>query len=153
MEKKYCCLCNTDMEQDENKERQEWFFPTDGFERWYCSKCSEKAESIEREYIDRANNLRAKHEYYNPLDLIMMVENLYVNRNTNLGVYFDMKNNEEYIKAEEVDEEIIKAINTVRDYCRTHEEFEDCRECVLGDGIHDCGCSSPFMWKIRKRGK
>ena len=81
-----------------------------------------------------------------------MVENLYVNRNTNLGIYFDMKNNEEYIKAEEADEEIIKAINIVRDYCRTHEEFEDCRKCVLGDGIHNCGCSSPFMSKIRKRG-
>ena len=79
-EKKYCCLCNADMNDDKNKEKQEWFFPTDGFERWYCSKCSEKAESIEREYIDRANNLRAKHEYYNPIDLIMMVESLYVNR-------------------------------------------------------------------------
>lgn len=89
MEKKYCCLCNVDMEEDENKERQEWFSPTDGFERWYCSKCSEKAVSIEREYIDRANNLRAKHEYYNPIDLIMMVESLYVNRNTNLGIHFD----------------------------------------------------------------
>ena len=36
------------MEEDENKERQEWFSPTDDFERWYCSKCSEKAESIKK---------------------------------------------------------------------------------------------------------
>ena len=61
-EKKYCCLCNADMEEDENKEMQEWFFPTDGFKRWYCSKCSEKAKSIEEEYIKRVNNLREKHE-------------------------------------------------------------------------------------------
>ncbi len=88
-DKKYCCLCNADMEEDENKEKQEWFSTTDGFERWYCSKCSEKAESIEREYIERTNNLRAKHEYYNPLDLIMMVESLYTQRNFNLGVHFD----------------------------------------------------------------
>ena len=88
-EKKYCCLCNADMEEDENKEMQEWFFPTDGFKRWYCSKCSEKAKSIEEEYIKRANNLREKHEYYNPLNLIMMVENLHIHRNTNIGIHFD----------------------------------------------------------------
>ena len=88
-ENKYCCLCNADMEEDENKEMQEWFFPTDGFKRWYCSKCSEKAKSIEEEYIKRANNLREKHEYYNPLNLIMMVENLHIHRNTNIGIHFD----------------------------------------------------------------
>lgn len=88
-EKKYCCLCNADMEQDENKEKQEWFSPTDGFERWYCSKCSEKAKSIETEYIERANNLRKKHEYYKPIDLVMMVESLYAQRNSNLGIHFD----------------------------------------------------------------
>ena len=79
-EKKYCCLCNSDMDGDESKEKQEWFSPLDGFTRWYCSKCSEKAISIEEEYIKRANNLRKKHEYYNPLDLIMTVENLHIHR-------------------------------------------------------------------------
>lgn len=88
-EKKYCCLCNSDMDEDDSKEKQEWFSPLDGFERWYCSKCSEKAMLIEKEYIKRANNLRAKHEYYNPLDLIMMVESLHIHRNTNLGIHFD----------------------------------------------------------------
>nr|DAQ99711.1 MAG TPA: hypothetical protein [Caudoviricetes sp.] len=57
----------------------------------------------------------------------------------------------EYIPPESVDENIIKAINTVKEYCRTHEEYEDCRICVLGDGIHNCGCSSPYLWDIRKK--
>ena len=52
----------------------------------------------------------------------------------------------EYIEPEE----IMKAINTAIDYCRTYEEFEDCRICVLGDGIHKCGCTSPFLWKNKK---
>lgn len=64
-----------------------------------------------------------------------------------------MENNEEYIKAEEVSEEIIKAINTVRDYCRTHEEYEDCNRCVLGYGSRNRSCSSPWLWQIRKRGE
>lgn len=56
----------------------------------------------------------------------------------------------EYIPPESVDENIIKAINTVKEYCKTHAEYEDCRICVLGDGIHNCGCSSPYLWSIRK---
>lgn len=55
----------------------------------------------------------------------------------------------EHIKPEKVSEDLIAAINKVIDYCREHEEFEDCRYCVLGDGIHNCGCSSPWLWKIR----
>ena len=57
----------------------------------------------------------------------------------------------EYIEPEEVSEEIIKALNTVKEYCKTHAEFEDCRHCVIGDGIHNCGCSSPWLWEIRQR--
>ena len=56
----------------------------------------------------------------------------------------------EYIPPESVDENIIKAINTVKEYCKTHAEYEDCRRCVFGDGIHNCGCSSPYLWGIRK---
>lgn len=56
----------------------------------------------------------------------------------------------EYIPPESVDENIIKAINTVKEYCKTHAEYEDCRICVLGDGIYNCGCSSPYLWDIRK---
>ena len=57
----------------------------------------------------------------------------------------------EYIKPEKVSEEVINAINIVKEYCKSHEEFEDCRHCVLGDGIHNCGCSSPWLWNIRKQ--
>ena len=39
----------------------------------------------------------------------------------------------EYIEPESINEEIINAINIVKEYCRTHEEYEDCRRCVLGD--------------------
>ena len=56
----------------------------------------------------------------------------------------------EYIEPEKVSEEVINAINIVKEYCKSHEEFEDCRRCVLGDGIHNCGCSSPWVWDIRK---
>lgn len=56
----------------------------------------------------------------------------------------------EYIEPEKVGEEIIKALNTVKEYCKTHAEFEDCRHCVIGDGIHNCGCSSPWLWEIRQ---
>ena len=56
----------------------------------------------------------------------------------------------EYSPPESVDENIIKAINTVKEYCKTLAEYEDCRRCVLGDGIHNCGCSSPYLWSIRK---
>ena len=56
----------------------------------------------------------------------------------------------EYTSSESVDERIIKAINTVKEYCKTHAEYEDCRRCVLGDGIHNCGCSSLYLWSIRK---
>ena len=35
----------------------------------------------------------------------------------------------EYIEPESINEEIINAINTVKEYCRTHEEYEDCRRC------------------------
>lgn len=56
----------------------------------------------------------------------------------------------EYIPPESVDENIIKVINTVKEYCKTHAEYEDCRICVLGDGIYNCGCSSPYLWDIRK---
>ena len=54
------------------------------------------------------------------------------------------------IEPEAINEEIINAINTVKAYCRTHEEYEDCRRCVLGDGINTCGCRSPYLWDIRK---
>ena len=57
----------------------------------------------------------------------------------------------EYIEPESINEEIINAINIVKEYCRTHEEYEDCRRFVLGDGIHNCGCSSPYLWSIRKK--
>ena len=57
----------------------------------------------------------------------------------------------EYIEPEEVSEEIINALKIVREYCSSHEEFEDCRRCVIGDGFHNCGCSSPFLWKIRNK--
>ena len=57
----------------------------------------------------------------------------------------------EYIEPESINEEIINAINIVKEYCSTHEEYEDCRRCVLGDGIHNCGCSSPYLWNIRKK--
>lgn len=56
----------------------------------------------------------------------------------------------EYIEPESINEEIINAIKTVKEYCRTHEEYEDCRRCVLGDGIN-CGCSNPYLWDIRKK--
>ena len=56
----------------------------------------------------------------------------------------------EYIEPEKVSEEVINAINIVKEYCKSHEDFEDCRHCVLGDGIHNCGCSSPWLWNIRK---
>lgn len=56
----------------------------------------------------------------------------------------------EYIEPEKVSEEVINAINIVKEYCISHEEFEDCRHCVLGDGINNCGCSSPWLWDIRK---
>ena len=54
------------------------------------------------------------------------------------------------IEPESINEEIINAINTVKEYCRAHEEYEDCRRCVLGDGIN-CGCSNPYLWDIRKK--
>lgn len=57
----------------------------------------------------------------------------------------------EYIEPESINKEIINAINTVKEYCRIHEKYEDCRRCVLGDGIHNCGCSSPYLWSIRKK--
>lgn len=53
----------------------------------------------------------------------------------------------EYIEPESINEEIINAINTVKEYCRAHKEYEDCRRCVLGDGIN-CGCSHPYLWDI-----
>ena len=56
----------------------------------------------------------------------------------------------EYIEPEKVSEEVINAINIVKEYCKSHEDFEDCRHCVLGDGIHNFGCSSPWLWDIRK---
>ena len=56
----------------------------------------------------------------------------------------------EYIEPEKVSEEVINAINIVKGYCKSHEEFKDCRYCVLGDGIHNCSCSSPWLWDIRK---
>ena len=55
-----------------------------------------------------------------------------------------------YIEPEKVSEEVINAINIVKEYCESHEEFKDCRHCVLGDGIHNCSCSSPWLWDIRK---
>ena len=57
----------------------------------------------------------------------------------------------EYIEPESINEEIINVINAFKEYCRTHKEYEDCRRCVLGDGIHNCGCSSPYLWDIRKK--
>lgn len=56
----------------------------------------------------------------------------------------------EYVPPESVDENIIKTISTVKEYCKTHAEYEDCRGCVLGGGIHNCGCSSSYLWDIRK---
>ena len=56
----------------------------------------------------------------------------------------------ECVPPEPVDEDIIKAINIIKEYCETHEEYEDCTRCILGDGIHRCACSSPYLWKIRK---
>ena len=56
----------------------------------------------------------------------------------------------EYIEPEPINAEIINAINIVKEYCKAHEEYEDCRRCVLGDGIN-CGCSSPYLWDIRKK--
>ncbi len=56
----------------------------------------------------------------------------------------------EYIEPENISEDVLKAINTVKEYCKTHEQYEDCRRCVLGDGIYNCGCSSPYLWNIRK---
>ena len=57
----------------------------------------------------------------------------------------------EYIEPESINEDIINAINTVKEYRSEHEEYEDCRRCVHGDGIHNCGCSSPYLWSIRKK--
>lgn len=37
----------------------------------------------------------------------------------------------EYIEPESINEDIINAINTVKEYCSAHEEYEDCRRCVL----------------------
>lgn len=39
----------------------------------------------------------------------------------------------EYIEPESINEDIINAINTVKEYCSAHEEYEDCRRCVLGE--------------------
>ena len=55
-----------------------------------------------------------------------------------------------FLYLQKVSEEVINAINIVKEYCKSHEEFEDCRHCVLGDGVHNCGCSSPWVWDIRK---
>ena len=66
------------------------------------------------------------------------------------GGNFLIAKEREYIKPEKVSEEVINAINIVKEYCKSHEDFEDCRHCVLGDGIHNCGCSSPWLWNIRK---
>lgn len=38
----------------------------------------------------------------------------------------------DYIEPESINEEIINAINTVKEYCRAHKEYEDCRRCVIG---------------------
>ena len=70
-------------------------------------------------------------------------------------IFFDLEvilrvEEREYIEPEKVREEVINAINIVKEYCKSHKEFEDCRHCVLGDGIHNCGCSSPWLWDIRK---
>ena len=35
----------------------------------------------------------------------------------------------DYIEPESINEEIINAINTVKEYCRAHKEYEDCRRC------------------------
>lgn len=56
----------------------------------------------------------------------------------------------EYIEPEQISDELVDAMNKVIEYCRQHQEFEDCRYCALGDGIHNCGCSSPWLWKIRR---
>lgn len=57
----------------------------------------------------------------------------------------------EYIEPDIISTELVNAINLVKRYCETHEEYEDCRRCVLGDGIHNCGCNSPYLWKVRKK--
>lgn len=58
--------------------------------------------------------------------------------------------NSNYIEPEKVNEDILDAIYKVQKYCRTHEEYEDCKHCVLGDGIHSSSCSSPWLWNVRK---
>lgn len=60
-------------------------------------------------------------------------------------------NENEYTKPETISKELITAINIVHEYCREHEQYEDCKRCVLGDGIHECPCSSPYLWDIRKK--
>lgn len=55
-----------------------------------------------------------------------------------------------YTKPEKVSEDIINALNIIKEYCKSHEDFEDCKRCVIGDGIHSSGCSSPWLWDIRK---
>ena len=75
----------------------------------------------------------------------MLKSNKYIYTNSKIS-----KLKREYIEPEKVSEEVINAINIVKEYCKSHEEFEDCRHCVLGDGIHNCGCSSPWLWNIRK---
>lgn len=57
----------------------------------------------------------------------------------------------EYIKPEIISTELVNAINLVKRYCESHESYKDCRRCVLGDGIHNCGCSSPYLWNVRKK--
>lgn len=57
----------------------------------------------------------------------------------------------EYIEPDIISEELVNAINLIKRYCETHEEYGDCKRCVLGDGIHNCECSSPYLWKVRKR--
>lgn len=88
-EKRYCCLCNSDMDKDENKEKQ-FFWAADCYvERYYCSQCSEIGESVMNEYIKKVNKLRANKDYYDPHDLVRLIENLHTKHNGSIRISFD----------------------------------------------------------------
>lgn len=87
-DKKYCHLCNMNLEDDENKDRQFWF-AADCITRHYCSNCAKYGESIMNEFINKSSRKRAHGEYYDSYDLIKLIESLHKDCHGNFKISFD----------------------------------------------------------------
>lgn len=89
-DKKYCHLCNMNLEDDENKDKQFWF-TANYIERHYCSKCAKDGESIMNEFVKKSSMKRACGEYYNDYDLVRLIESLHKDCHGSFRISFDNK--------------------------------------------------------------